>query len=122
MRSLQTLSIAAELPADRPKPSGEICLGGVDEIPPGEGRVFALGGERVAVFRSRNGKFYAVQSDCPHQGGPLADGVVGGCAVVCPLHSWKFDLETGQCLSGGEARLRTYSLRVSADRLFLAPA
>jgi hypothetical protein len=35
---------------------------------------------------------------CKHQlskAGPLAEGIVSGHSVVCPLHAWKVDLETG---------------------------
>ena len=35
------------------------------------------------------------QPQCPHQGGPLCDGIVTGSSVVCPLHAWKIDLESG---------------------------
>jgi nitrite reductase (NADH) small subunit len=40
-------------------------------------------------------KFLAVENRCPHGGGPLADGIVGGATVTCPLHNWRICLETG---------------------------
>jgi nitrite reductase/ring-hydroxylating ferredoxin subunit len=36
-----------------------------------------------------------LESRCPHQGGPLAEGLVTGTNVVCPLHAWKINWETG---------------------------
>ena len=89
----------------------EIRLGSVNFIPPGEGRTFAAGGKRIAVFRTRTGGVFATQAECPHRGGPLADGLVGGTVVICPLHSWKFDLATGQALFG-ECGIQTYPVRV----------
>jgi nitrite reductase (NADH) small subunit len=74
----------------------EIALGRSDQIPLGEGRTFAAGDKQIAVFRTRAGGVYAVQALCPHKGGPLADGLVGGETVVCPLHDRVFDLRTGQ--------------------------
>jgi nitrite reductase (NADH) small subunit len=90
----------------------DITLGPIDAIPPGEGRNFQLGEERIAVFHSRTGQVFAVQAECPHKGGPLADGLMGGHTLVCPLHSWKFDLETGQPLMG-ECSIKTYPVRLN---------
>jgi nitrite reductase (NADH) small subunit len=89
----------------------EVTLGPLTAIPPGEGRAFEARGERVAVFRTRGGEVFAVQAACPHRGGPLADGLVGGTTLVCPLHSWKFDLASGTALLG-ECGLKTYPVRL----------
>lgn len=89
----------------------EVELGPVSAIPPGEGRNVEAFGQRIAVFRTRTGELFAVQAECPHRGGPLADGLVGGTTLICPLHSWKFDLSTGQALSG-ECGIRTFPVRV----------
>lgn len=89
-------------------------LGPLHQIPPGEGRTFEVAGERVAVFHTRAGDVFATQANCPHQNGPLADGLVGGRAVICPLHAWKFDLSTGEPL-GGSCKLTTYPVHLSPD-------
>lgn len=73
-----------------------INLGSLDKIPLGQGLSFKVGEEEIAVFRQRDGKLFATQSRCPHKQGPLAEGIVGGGKVICPLHSHKFDLATGQ--------------------------
>ena len=73
----------------------DVVAGPLSLIPPGEGRTFSVGGVRIAIFHTRDGGVFATQADCPHRGGPLADGLTGGGMVVCPLHSWKFDLQTG---------------------------
>ncbi len=99
----------------------EFTLGPLDLIPQGEGRTFALGNERIAVFHTRSGEIFATQADCPHRNGPLADGLIGNRTVICPLHAWKFDLSTGQ-LSGGDCKLRTYPVRVTADGLVTVKA
>ena len=95
---------------------GEVTLCSVDLIPPGEGRNFVLGDERIAVFHSRSGEVFATQADCPHRNGPLADGLIGDNTVICPLHAWKFDLSTGQ-LQGGDCTLRTYPVRLTSEGL-----
>lgn len=89
-------------------------------IPPGEGREFEVAGERIAVFRTRSGGIFAVQAQCPHKAGPLADGLLGGSTLICPLHSWEFDLASGEALNG-DCSLKTYPVRVDdANRIVLA--
>jgi nitrite reductase (NADH) small subunit len=92
----------------------EVTLGPVQAIPEGEGRSFAVGPRRLAVFRGRQGGVYATQAECPHRGGPLADGLIGGQTLICPLHSLKFDLTTGSS-ADGSCKLAVYAARVSPN-------
>jgi nitrite reductase (NADH) small subunit len=90
-------------------------VGSIDDIPKGEGRAFALGGGHcVAVFHARDGRVFATQPQCPHRGGPLADGLLGGTTLVCPLHEWSFDLLSGMALNGGSG-IRTYPVTQRPD-------
>jgi nitrite reductase (NADH) small subunit len=92
----------------------EVRLGPVDAIPLGEGRTFRVSGKRIAVFRTRTDELFATQADCPHRGGPLADGLVGGTTLICPLHAWKFDLATGTPMFG-DCDLQTFPIRIDED-------
>src|SRR5882672_5892867 len=89
-------------------------LGSAAQIPPGEGRNFEVGGQRVAVFRTRDGRVFATQAACPHRGGPLADGLVGDGVVICPLHEWRFDLASG-ATPNGTCPLAVYPLTVDDE-------
>jgi nitrite reductase (NADH) small subunit len=89
-------------------------LGPVAQIPLGEGRAFEVGGRRVAIFRTRDGRVFATQGECPHRGGPLADGLVGDGVVVCPLHEWRFDLASG-ATPNGSCPLAVYPLTLDAS-------
>lgn len=53
-----------------------------------------VNGAEVALMRS-GATVHAVSNLCPHRGGQLGDGTVEGGRVICPLHSWDFDLATG---------------------------
>jgi nitrite reductase (NADH) small subunit len=64
------------------------------DIPLREGRSVKLGEREIAIFNLGD-RFLAVSSHCPHRNGPLAEGIISGHSVVCPLHAWKVDLETG---------------------------
>jgi nitrite reductase (NADH) small subunit len=96
----------------------ETTLLPIAAIPPGEGRTFQVGAERIAVFHARDGRVFATQAECPHRSGPLSDGLMGGHVVICPLHAWKFDLRTGERVSGageGACELKTYPVRVDPE-------
>jgi nitrite reductase (NADH) small subunit len=84
----------------------------LEELPVGLGRAFRVGRHSVAVFRTRTGMVFAVASRCPHKGGPLADGMLAGEQVVCPLHSLRFDRETGECDQAGVCAVKTYPVEV----------
>jgi nitrite reductase (NADH) small subunit len=90
----------------------EVTLGPLSAVPPGEGRTFEVGTCKIAVFHTRRGEVFASQAECPHRKGPLADGLIGDKTLVCPLHSWKFDLATGKA-QDGESCLKTYRARLS---------
>ena len=50
---------------------------------------------------------YVVQRRCPHRNADLeAFGEIDGCEFVCTLHGWRFDLETGDCLTASDHPLR----------------
>ena len=88
-------------------------LGAAAQIPLGEGRRFEIAGQAIAVFRSRQGQVFATQAECPHRSGPLADGLIGGDVLICPLHSFKFSLETGEPAGGDCSALRTYPVALN---------
>ncbi len=89
-----------------------VTLGPLSAIPEGEGRTFDVAGTRLAVFRGRDGVVYATQAECPHKNGPLADGLLGSGTLICPLHSLKFDLATGQA-QNSDCSLRVYPTQLS---------
>jgi nitrite reductase (NADH) small subunit len=72
-------------------------------IPLREGRSVKFVGREIAIFNLGD-RFLAIDNRCPHNGGPLSEGIVSGTTVVCPLHAWKVNLETG--ISGDAAHSR----------------
>jgi len=51
----------------------------------------------MSVFRC-GARLLAVQSFCPHMGGPLFQGTLADGTLVCPWHQWRFSLATGERL------------------------
>jgi nitrite reductase (NADH) small subunit len=91
-----------------------------DDIPLREGRAVRVGNREIAIF-NLGGRFLAVDNRCPHKSGPLADGIVSGAAVICPLHAWKMSLETGEGLNSASASscVETFRTRVEHGVVFL---
>lgn len=100
----------------------------VSEIPAGGRKMVELAGRTVGVFNV-NGRFYALRSSCPHQGGPLCLGVTTGLVTSdgpghfryeregeilrCPWHGWEFDLATGRSVfDPTRTRVRSYPVEV----------
>ena len=66
----------------------------LENVPPREGRAIVVAGRDLAIFNLGE-RIVATDNRCPHRAGPLADGIVSGNAVVCPLHGWKINLQSG---------------------------
>jgi nitrite reductase (NADH) small subunit len=97
----------------------DVAVCPVADVPVGLGRAFRVGGRAVAVFRSRSGTVFAVDNDCPHRSGPLADGMLAGNNVVCPLHAFRFDAVTGACDQANVCALGTYPTEVRDGIVYL---
>ncbi len=85
-----------------------------ENIPLREGRAVPVGDLDIAIFNLGD-QFLAIDNRCPHSGGPLADGIVSGTTVVCPLHAWKVDLECGAVMRLGETVACVRSYRTKTD-------
>jgi nitrite reductase (NADH) small subunit len=91
-----------------------------ENIPPREGRVVTVAGREIAIF-NLGGRFVATANQCPHRGGPLADGIVAGRSVVCPLHGWRIGLEDG-CVerpAGTDACVERFPVRLDGGTLVI---
>ena len=64
-----------------------------------------LGSQRY-VIDSIDDELIGYPALCPHQLGPLADSAVEDGTVTCPWHGYRFDVRTGDCVSGQSCRLR----------------
>jgi nitrite reductase (NADH) small subunit len=92
-----------------------VNLGPLTKIPRGEGRLFRVGEQSIAVFHTRDANVFATEPTCPHKGGPLADGMVGAQKVICPLHNFVFDLSNGQPIGNSCRTLKTYPTMINDE-------
>jgi nitrite reductase/ring-hydroxylating ferredoxin subunit len=66
----------------------------VSDVPPGQAKQVAVNGKTLALFNV-NGTFYALDNECSHRNGPLAEGTISGTEVECPWHGARFDISSG---------------------------
>ena len=92
----------------------------LDELPVGLGRAFEIGGRVIAFFLTRRGQVFAVDNRCPHKGGPLAEGMLAGDAIVCPLHAFRFEGKTGECDQPGTCAITTYPVTLRDGEVFVS--
>lgn len=98
--------------------SNWIDIAALDAVPQRGARLIKTLHGCVAVFRTAGNEIFALDNACPHKNGPLADGIVHGKAVTCPLHNWVISLETGEA-QGEDGKVATYPAKVTEGRILL---
>ena len=92
-----------------------------NNIPLREGRAVRIGDDEIAIFNLGGDRFLACDNACPHRGGPLADGIVSGNTVVCPLHAYKVCLDSGNVTKPDVCvKVETYEARVENGVVMVA--
>ncbi|MCJ8211228.1 Rieske (2Fe-2S) protein [Mucilaginibacter sp. RS28] len=64
-------------------------------------------------------KYYALASRCPHAGADLSGGWCKEGKLVCPVHRFTYDLQTGR---GGEGQfdfVPTYPVKIKNGEVFV---
>ncbi len=96
-----------------------VKVGRPGDVPDGRPEVFEVEDRHIAVYRL-DGAYYAIEDICTHDGGPLAEGEVDGCEVICPRHGARFDIRTGavRCMPA-ITPVEAYPVRVDGDDLLI---
>lgn len=97
----------------------EVAVGAASGLPVGGTLRVDANGTVVVVARTPQG-VHAFQEFCPHRYGPLSEGAIDGCIVVCPWHRSKFDVRTGEVTAGpAKIGLRTFRVAERDGKLWL---
>jgi nitrite reductase (NADH) small subunit len=94
----------------------KICLKG-DLPPAGQAKEFSAGG-RTLCIANIDGVIRALDNECPHRGGPLAEGMIEDGKVVCPWHAWAFDPATG-ATDNSQERVAVFPVSVEGEEVFV---
>jgi 3-phenylpropionate/trans-cinnamate dioxygenase ferredoxin component len=91
-----------------------VKVASLSELAPGTAKAVEVSGKAIALFNV-DGKVYATDHTCLHQGGPLGEGTLEGDVVTCPWHMWQYNVRTGENLEDSMLKVDTYPVRVSGD-------
>ena len=98
----------------------EVRVASLVDVQPGSMRQVTAAGVEILVARVGD-TVCATSPKCSHYGGPLAEGVLHGCRVVCPWHHAVFDVTTGRQLEPpGCGDLQSFSVRVEGGEVWVA--
>lgn len=76
------------------------------------------GTKKICVARYQ-GKYFGFSPKCPHAGGMLTDAWLDSAGnLVCPLHRYKFNPQTGRNTSGEGYYLKTYPVEEREDGIY----
>jgi len=96
----------------------EVCK--LEDIPPSQARTVIVGETMIAVFRLTDNRVKAVENRCPHKQGPMAEGIISGDDILCPLHNWRISLDSGKVAAPDEGCVKTYPVKVEEGQVFLS--
>lgn len=87
------------------------------EIKAGKGLTVWVNDRDLAIY-AHDGQVYALMNKCPHRGGQLADGrITDDGNVICPLHSWDFDVKTGVSRYDNKDTVPVYPARFNGEMI-----
>jgi nitrite reductase/ring-hydroxylating ferredoxin subunit len=96
-----------------------VTVARVRDVRPGHVRPVRAEGRWYALANV-DGAIYALDNNCPHNGGPLGRGTLRGRELECPWHGWRWDVTSGRnCWPGTNWRARCVPVRVVGDRIEL---
>ena len=97
--------------------AGWVTVAREGEVPADQAKVFTVGARRLALCNV-NGRYYAIDDVCTHDGGPLDQGELDGEEIECPRHGARFDVTTGRatCMPA-VVPVKTYDVRVEGGEV-----
>jgi 3-phenylpropionate/trans-cinnamate dioxygenase ferredoxin subunit len=76
-------------------------------------------GKTICVTKLETGIF-GIQDTCPHAGGLLHQGHCNKKGtIICPLHGYKFDIQTGKSTDGNNYKISNYFFKEENDKLLI---
>jgi len=101
----------------------DVCA--IDDVLPGTAFPVLVGGQQIAVVRTKRGSFSALSNFDPFSGAfVIARGVVSERDdepnIASPIYEQRFSLETGECLQDRNVRLNVFPIRVRGGRIQIA--
>ena len=95
----------------------QVCA--ADEIDEEDVLRFDQGDRTYAIYNADEG-FFATDGYCTHEVAHLADGLVMGNIIECPLHQGRFDVRNGKAKGAPVCvDLVAYEVKVENDLIYI---
>lgn len=89
------------------------------DIPLSQMKEVQVDGQKICIANIE-GKYFAIDNTCSHEGGPLADGKLEGYHVECPWHQSRFDIRTGEVKAPPAVESQTsYQIKLEGDDIMI---
>lgn len=117
----------------------EVLVGTRSDFDEDGRRIISVGPLDIGVLR-HDGRFYAYENRCVHQGGPVCEGRIIGRVeavlapdktlvkerfseteihLVCPWHGYEYDLATGECAFDRRLKLKRFAVVEKGDEIYV---
>jgi 3-phenylpropionate/trans-cinnamate dioxygenase ferredoxin subunit len=96
-----------------------IDAGAVGSLEEGKAISIAVGRRVIAVARAQ-GRYFAVEDICTHDGAALTGGEIEGTQIICPRHGARFCLKTGEALTPPAYEpIRVFETKIESGRVWV---
>ena len=68
-----------------------------DELPNNSIKVISVRDSKILLCRSNN-QLFAFDNSCPHRGASLSKSEIKGTKIVCYMHDFEYDLNSGKLI------------------------
>jgi 3-phenylpropionate/trans-cinnamate dioxygenase ferredoxin component len=96
-----------------------VKVANLSELGPGTAKAVDVSGRLIALFNV-DGKIYALDNTCLHQGGPLGEGMLEGDVVTCPWHMWEYNVRTGEKVGFPTMKVESFQVQVEGNDIKVA--
>lgn len=92
----------------------------VDALEDGHVTAVQAGKQPICLTRFE-GEYHAIDNHCPHQGGPLGEGLIDDRGwVICPWHGYEYSPVDGNAPEGFDDHAESFPLEVRDDGIYVA--
>ncbi len=96
-----------------------LLVANVNDVDEGKTLRVQIGGVEILLCKCE-GRIYAIEDVCTHDGAPLDQGELEGCRITCARHGAVFDVRTGAVLAlPAVIPVPTYGVRIEGDDVFV---
>jgi nitrite reductase/ring-hydroxylating ferredoxin subunit len=77
-----------------------------------------VNGKKLCLIKHEQ-KIHVIQNTCPHAGGILSGGWCKEGNIICPIHRYAYDLNTGRGATGQGDYINIYPIELREDGLYV---